>query len=502
MRGRPLPARVVPLPFVTKGPMPDTSFVPPREGASARRGSFRPPHRRRDRAPCSPSAAWPRSTSCSPPCPPPSGWPPGPRPRPGLSEPDTLAELERLAGANRPADPTWSASPAAAPTTTRCRRSSAGGVPRRVRDRLHALPARGGPGGAAGAVRVPDAWSPGSARPARRQRLALRRGHGHASRRSTWPSPPPAASGRVVGRRQPPHWRRRRHLRRGAPGHALSPMRPLVTGAGHQWPQQGAAAGRCRRPVPQLPGLIEDLAAARAAADAAGALLVVARPGRRRPAQAAGQLRRRRGGGGGPAVRHARCRSAGPTSACSPAARSTSGACPAGWWARPSTSEGTHRLRDHAADPRAGHPPGEGVVQRVHQPDPHRGVLRHPAGLAGHAGLRELALRCARGDPLRPRGAAGRARRDAAGRRARSCASSPFARRCRPRRSSTGWPTRASSPAWPSPVDGRPAAVVRQPGGAILADEHGVAGGVSPRQTNARAEIDGYVGRPREGGRR
>ena len=39
---------------------------------------------------------------------------------PGLSEPDVLAEMERLAAATAPA-PTWSALPGPGPTTTRCR---------------------------------------------------------------------------------------------------------------------------------------------------------------------------------------------------------------------------------------------------------------------------------------------------------------------------------------------------------------------------------------------
>ena len=92
---------------------------------------------------------------------------------------------------------------------------------------------------------------------------------------------------------------------------------------------------------PNYLGALEDVRAARAAADQHGALLVVGfDPVSAGLLRAPGRGRRRRGGGGGPALRHARCRSAARTWGCSPAGWSRSAACPAGWWAGRSTPRG------------------------------------------------------------------------------------------------------------------------------------------------------------------
>ena len=59
---------------------------------------------------------------------------------------------------------------------------------------------------------------------------------------------------------------------------------------------------------------------------------------------------------------------------------------------------------------RAGHPPGEGVVQRLHQPDADRGGGHDPAVVAGHHRFARAGPALRPRHPLRPRSAAGHPR--------------------------------------------------------------------------------------------
>ena len=65
--------------------------------------------------------------------------------------------------------------------------------------------------------------------------------------------------------------------------------------------------------------------------------------------------------------------------------------------------EGRHGLRHHPAGPGAGHPPGEGHLQRLHQPDPDGGDRGHPARLAGHRRAGRAGPPLRPGHPLHPR---------------------------------------------------------------------------------------------------
>ena len=245
-----------------------------------------------------------------------------------------------------------------------------------------------------------------------------------------------ATDGVAVGRRPPP-------LAGGA-------APPSPAGTGHRLVEVPPGRG----PHP--------LARRRAAADGPPGVVVVGYPNYLGCLEDLGEARRavrrprRRAGGGG--------RPGGGRASC---ARPATGG-PTWWWgrARPSApplgfggpylglfactlahvrrlpgrlvgetvdAEGTPGLRDHAAGPGAGHPPGEGHLQRLHQPDPDGRHRRGPARLAGHLGPGRGGPALRPGHPLRPRGAAGPRRGRAAHRRARRwCASSPCAPPRRP----------------------------------------------------------------------
>ena len=373
-----------------------------------------------------------RSTSCSPPCPPPCGWPaawtwPTACPSPTSS----------------PTSRTW-------PTANRARsdrlvcfagggaydhevppvvRALAGALG--VRHLLHALPARGGPGRPPGGLRVPDHGGP-PGRAAGGQRLALRRGQ-RAGRGGQ-----PGRGGRRAPRRC---GSRPGSTRTGGPvlatfaagtGHRPGRGRPARR-ARPAWPEPrraGGAPGVVVVRLPQLPGLPggpgRGPAPVRPPRGPAGG---GRRPGGRRDPALAGRR-------GGPTWWWGRARPSGPALgfggpylglfACTlDQVRRLPG--PPG--RRDRRRRGPPGLRDHPAGPRAGHPPGEGDVQRLHQPDPDGGDRRHPAGLAGHLGpgrggaaLRPRAPATAAPGPARPR--RGRA---AHRRRPRWCASSPCA---------------------------------------------------------------------------
>ena len=182
-------------------------------------------------------------------------------------------------------------------------------VPVRVRDGLHALPARGGPGRAAGPVRVPDPGGP--AVPACRS-----------------PTPPSTTAPRAaveavnlaVGGQGPPD---RLGQRRRPPALAGQVLATFARGhrppAGRRpAPRRGRPTGRRRRDRashrppcwwrrPTTSGASRTSRAARAAADRHGAPCWWSASTRCPPGCCARRASdgRRRGGGGGSAVRHA-----------------------------------------------------------------------------------------------------------------------------------------------------------------------------------------------------
>ena len=111
-----------------------------------------------------------------------------------------------------------------------------------------------------------------------------------------------------------------------------------------------------------------------------------------------GRVGGRRGGGGGAGLRDHPRASAGPTSGCSPAAPTHVRRLPGPAGGGDGRRRGPHGLRHHPAGPGAGHPAGEGHLQRLHQPDPDGGDGGHPARWLGTVGLAELA----RGAPRPP----------------------------------------------------------------------------------------------------
>ena len=414
--------------------------------ASSRATSSPTPTTRSPR--CSPSSACRRSTSCSTSCPRPCASPAASTWRRGLSEADVARRDRR---ARRP--PTGRRT---RPGLLRRRRrlrprhpvgGAAAGLPLRVRHRLHAVPARGGPGRAAGPLRVPDAGLP-AGRHGGGQRLAVRRRHRPASRRSTWRWPPPAARGvavsgactRTGGRSSPP-----------------SPAAPATSWSTSPW-TTGSPAGRYDRGGPgalvvQYPnylGCLEDVAAAGELATPPGPCW--SWPPTRSPL---GLLRPPGAfgadvvvGEGQPFGTPLSLRRPLPRPVRLPAGARPPPAWPAG--GRDGRHRGPAGLRDHPAHARAGHPPGEGVVQRLHQPDAdRRGVRRStwPGSAPPACGSWPCAAPGAPATPVRrcwPSTASSRWR--AAPSLREFAVRTPVAGR---RRSSTAWPTRASWPAWP-----------------------------------------------------
>ena len=354
------------------------------------------------------------------------------------------------------------------------------GLPHRVRHRLHAVPARGGPGRAPGAVRVPDACcaaSPGwtsptppsttAPRPRVEGREPGRRGHrpeaGAGCRPGVQPAMPSSRCARCCGHR----------LR--------DPVRRRCTTGVTAWPDDPASRRALLLAVSQLPRLSSRTSAG-AAELAHGPARCWWSPSTRSPPACCGRRARsaptwwwgrasrsaRRSAFGGPYLGLFACRR-----------EHVRRGCPAGWWARRSTPRAAGPTSPRC-DPGAGHPPGEGVVQRLHQPDAHR--RRAPCiqlAWLGTAGLRELALRCARGTRYTREALLRHRRRRAAGGGAavlrEFAVRTPVAGR---RRSSSAWPRRDSSPA--SPLGDR----VRRLGKRCWSP--------SPRR-RTRAEIDAYV---------
>ena len=281
----------------------------------------------------------------------------------------------------------------------------------------------------------PARWSRRSTSASARQRAPGGAGSRPASTRTggrCWPPSPPAPATELVDDRRS---QRRAHARGRAAPAPSGPPGVVVVG----YPNYlGLPRGPGRRPAPwPTPH---------------GALLVVAAdPVVGRHPALARRLGGRRGGGGGPGLRHRpRLRRPLPRALRLHARAGPPPARPPG--RRDGRRRGPTGLRHDAAGPRAGHPPGEGHLQRLHQPDPDGGDRRHPARLAGHrrawprwrcaapggpATCREALLALDGVEPL--------------------TGATPVVREFAVRTPvparpwwSSGWPTRASWPAWPS----------------------------------------------------
>ena len=253
-----------------------------------------------------------------------------------------------------------------------------------------------------------------------------------------------------------PHWRQMLATCAAGTGHRV-PTIPLPTGvtalAGPR-PGDEGRPGVVLVGYPNYLGCLEDLAAARALCDRTGALLVVgADP------VAAGLLRSAGEWGADVVVGEGQVFGTtlgfgGPYLGLFACAAAHVRRLPGRLVGETVDVEGRRGLRHHPAGPRAGHPAGEGHVQRLHQPDPDGGDGRRSSS-AGWApsGLAELARRCAQ---------ATRYTRDALlgprrGRRLRRRPRAPGVRRA-PARSarrwwSSAWPMPAS---WPASPLGRP----------------------------------------------
>ena len=95
---------------------------------------------------------------------------------------------------------------------------------------------------------------------------------------------------------------------------------------------------------------------------------------------------------------------------------------------------------------RAGHPAGESLLERLHQPDPHGCHCSHPARLAGHVGTARSRPPICPGRSLR-REALSRSTGSSRLRALPCCGNSPSVCPSRPRWRSSDWRRRATSPA-------------------------------------------------------
>ncbi len=96
---------------------------------------------------------------------------------------------------------------------------------------------------------------------------------------------------------------------------------------------------------------------------------------------------------------------------------------------------------------RAGHPAGESLLERLHQPDPHGCHCSHPARLAGHVGTARSRPPICPGRSLRARGPESRSTGSSRLRALPCCGNSPSVCPSRPRWRSSDWRRRATSPA-------------------------------------------------------
>ncbi len=275
-----------------------------------------------------------------------------------------------------------------------------------------------------------------------------------------------------------PHWRQR--------------LRDLRTGRG-QRDRDGALAGGVTAwdevadegpgavvvAAPNFLGCLEDIAAARAVGrPRRGPPRRVLRPGLGRAAadRRASSAPTWSSGRASPSARPSA--SAARISGCSPAVCRTCGASRAhrrGDRGR----RGPPRLRDDSAGPRAGHPPGTGVLQRLHEPDPHGRDGGHPPLLARPAGPARGCPPLREGDPLHEGGAL-------ADRRSRADDDGPRATRVR-RADAARARRRSSSASW----RGLPRRVPVRAGFEGTAYDGGLLVAATERRT--RAEIDEFA---------
>ncbi len=262
--------------------------------------------------------------------------------RPGSSEHEVRAELARARGAQSHRTAVASSS-APAPTRTSFRPRSSSSPARRVRHRLHAVPARGEPGHAAGDLRVPDVVAV-LVRPRGRQRQHVRRRVG--GRRGGADGAARAARARRAS------WSRARCTRSTAQviatySRASRDVELVEVPFGADGTTDAAGApSRCGAPsclvlgYPNFFGVVEDLARAADAAHAAERLLVTATTEPLALALAASARRRgrRHRGRRGAELRHAARRTAARRRPVRDPRAASCAACRAGWSARPSTA--------------------------------------------------------------------------------------------------------------------------------------------------------------------
>ena len=222
-----------------------------------------------------------------------------------------------------------------------------------------------------------------------------------------------------------PHWRRQLETFAAARGTRSTRCRSRGASRPGTPSSTTAASAPSSSRRPNFLGCLEDIGAARAIADRLGARLVVCFDPvsaglLRSPGELGADVVVGEGQPFGTALGFG-----GPTWACSPAASPTSGACPAGSSGRRVDREGRTCLRHDAASARAGHPPGAGLLERLHEPDPDGRDCGHPAVVAGTGGLARGGPAVARGRPATPARPCARSTAWSCWRMRRCCASSP-----------------------------------------------------------------------------
>ena len=183
-----------------------------------------------------------------------------------------------------------------------------------------------------------------------------------------------------------PHWRAVLSTFAAGTGHRLVEV-PRWRRAGPVWDRRPTESdvGVVVVGYPNYLGCLEDLAVVRALCDARGALMVVAAD-----PVAAGVLRSPGDWGADVAVGEGQpfgtpLSFGGPYLGLFACSAAHVRRLPGRLVGETLDARRTAGLRDHAAGARAGHPAGEGHLQRLHQPDPDGADRGGPAGLARHA---------------------------------------------------------------------------------------------------------------------